>query len=56
MLQTATVEEATYELLKKLMKDEMLSDFLLAGGTNLALQIGHRKSIDLDLFTGFLKV
>ena len=51
MLQTATVEKATYELLKKLMKDEMLSDFLLAGGTNLALQIGHRKSIDLDLFS-----
>jgi hypothetical protein len=33
------------------MKDEYLSDFILAGGTNLALQIGHRESIDLDLFT-----
>jgi hypothetical protein len=33
------------------MDDEQLSDFILAGGTNLALQIGHRKSIDLDLFT-----
>jgi hypothetical protein len=32
------------------MQDERLSDFILAGGTNLALQIGHRKSIDLDLF------
>jgi len=51
MLQTATVEKATYELLKKLMKDPFLSDFLLAGGTNLALQIGHRTSIDLDLFS-----
>ena len=51
MLQTATVEKETYELLKKLMKDDFLSDFLLAGGTNLALQIGHRKSIDLDLFS-----
>ena len=38
MLQTATVEKGTYELLKKLMKDDLLSDFLLAGGTNLALQ------------------
>jgi hypothetical protein len=28
-----------------------LSMFNLAGGTALALQIGHRKSIDLDLFT-----
>jgi hypothetical protein len=32
------------------MQDEFLSDFLLAGGTSLALQLGHRKSIDLDLF------
>jgi len=32
------------------MRDEKLSDFILAGGTNLALQIGHRKSVDLDLF------
>lgn len=28
-----------------------LSDFFLVGGTALALQIGHRKSIDLDFFT-----
>jgi hypothetical protein len=32
------------------MSDERLSDFILAGGTNLALQIGHRKSYDLDMF------
>ena len=51
MLQTAAVERSTYELLKRLMKDDFLSDFLLAGGTNLALQIGHRRSIDLDLFS-----
>ena len=51
MLQTETVEGSTLELLKNLMCDEQLSDFILAGGTNLALQIGHRKSIDLDLFT-----
>ena len=51
MLQTATVEKGTFELLKKLMKDDLLSNFLLAGGTNLALQIGHRQSIDLDLFS-----
>ena len=51
MLQTSTVEGETYELLKKLMKDDFLSDFLLAGGTNLALQIGHRRSVDLDLFS-----
>ncbi len=27
------------------------NDFYLAGGTAIALQIGHRKSIDFDLFT-----
>lgn len=27
-----------------------LDDFYLAGGTGLALQLGHRRSIDLDLF------
>jgi hypothetical protein len=26
-------------------------DFYLAGGTAIALQIGHRKSIDFDLFS-----
>ena len=50
MLQKTTVERSTFELLKSLMRDEKLSDFILAGGTNLALQIGHRKSVDLDLF------
>jgi len=32
------------------MGDEWFKDFHLAGGTALALQTGHRKSIDLDLF------
>jgi Nucleotidyl transferase AbiEii toxin, Type IV TA system len=51
MLHLATVEPDTLELLKKLMQKPYLSDFVLVGGTALALQIGHRKSIDLDLFT-----
>jgi predicted nucleotidyltransferase component of viral defense system len=50
MLQTETVEKQTFELLKRLMQDPFLSNFLLAGGTSLALQLGHRKSIDLDMF------
>lgn len=29
----------------------MLRDFIVVGGTALALQIGHRKSEDIDLFT-----
>ena len=33
------------------MQDEILKDFFLVGGTALALQLGHRISIDLDLFS-----
>ena len=51
MLYTQTVEAGTYELLKSLMADQTFRHFALAGGTALSLLIGHRKSIDLDLFT-----
>lgn len=51
MLYTNTVKPATYALLKKLMQIEELSDFAIVGGTNLSLKLGHRISIDLDLFT-----
>ncbi len=51
MLHKEAVTEATLELLKKLQQDDMLKDFWLAGGTALALQIGHRTSDDLDLFS-----
>jgi len=51
MLQTHTVEEKTLGLLKTLMRDEKLEQFHLVGGTALALYMGHRKSIDLDLFS-----
>jgi predicted nucleotidyltransferase component of viral defense system len=37
--------------LKSLMEKDYLEQFVLVGGTALALQIGHRKSIDLDMFT-----
>jgi len=46
-----TVSEKTLETLKRLMSDEKLSDFVLVGGTALALQLGHRMSSDLDLFS-----
>lgn len=51
MLRKETVTAGTLELLKDLMQDENLSDFYLAGGTALSLQIGHRTSIDIDLFS-----
>ncbi|MGV8829944.1 MAG: nucleotidyl transferase AbiEii/AbiGii toxin family protein [Breznakibacter sp.] len=46
-----TVEQSTLELLKTLQSDDSLKDFVLVGGTALALQLGHRKSIDIDLFS-----
>ena len=51
MLQTRTVEPGTLELLKNLMSLPELDGFYLVGGTALALQFGHRMSVDLDLFT-----
>lgn len=52
MLQKDTVSASTLALIKLLMKDGEIQDFYLAGGTALALQLGHRKSIDIDLFIG----
>ena len=50
MLHKETVEAGTLELIKRLMRDERLKQFTLVGGTALSLQIGHRISIDIDLF------
>ena len=50
MLQTQTVEPYTLALLKELIVLDVVADFNLAGGTALALQIGHRTSTDLDFF------
>jgi Nucleotidyl transferase AbiEii toxin, Type IV TA system len=41
----------TFELIKELQSLPLLKDFFLVGGTSLALQLGHRNSIDIDLFT-----
>lgn len=51
MLHQETVEPRTLELLKQLQAEPLLQSFNLVGDTALALRIGHRKSIDLDLFT-----
>ncbi len=51
MLQYSAVYPKTLELLKKLMQEKCLSSYNLVGGTALALQLGHRISIDLDLFS-----
>lgn len=51
MLYTETVEASTLDLINRLMSDSNLSEFKLVGGTALALMIGHRISVDIDLFT-----
>src|ERR1035438_4050934 len=51
MLRKETVSEPTLDLLKTLMQDDLFRDFFLVGGTALALRIGHRLSIDIDLFS-----
>ncbi len=51
MLKYEAIYPGTLELLKKLMKLPGLDNFYLVGGTALALRIGHRISVDLDLFS-----
>lgn len=51
MLQKEAVSKELLGLIRKLQKDHTLDNFILAGGTALALHLGHRKSEDLDLFT-----
>lgn len=50
MLSYSTVESHTLELLKAFMQEELFASLRLVGGTALALQYGHRQSVDLDMF------
>lgn len=50
MLHYATIYPETLELLKELQRIDFIRNYALVGGTSLALQIGHRISVDLDLF------
>lgn len=51
MLHANSVLPGTLELLKKISLSPECKSFSLAGGTSLALQIGHRFSVDLDFFS-----
>lgn len=55
MLSYKTIESNTLELLKRITALPVMSGMRLVGGTALALQYGHRKSVDLDFF-GSLKL
>ncbi len=50
MLSYSTVDHRTLELLRQLSAKDFLSEARLVGGTALALQLGHRMSVDLDFF------
>jgi hypothetical protein len=53
MLPVKAVETPTLELIKSLQSKSYLKGFYLVGGTALAMQLGHRKSDDIDLFCNF---
>jgi len=46
-----TVTKLLTKVLIQLMTSKEFSEFRLVGGTALSLQIGHRESVDIDLFT-----
>ena len=50
MLHLQTVLPDTLELLKRITAQPEMQGMRLVGGTSLALQYGHRQSVDLDFF------
>jgi len=51
MLYKETVTDQLWSTLIVLMNMDALNNFRLVGGTSLSLQLGHRISVDIDLFT-----
>ncbi len=51
MLYYNTVNKVLIDILKALLKAAVFSEFRLVGGTALSLQMGHRESIDIDMFS-----
>jgi hypothetical protein len=46
-----TIKEELHTVLTRLMAADEFEAFRLVGGTSLSLQLGHRISVDIDLFT-----
>lgn len=46
-----TVNDTLLTILRKLMDAPEFTSFRLVGGTALSLQLGHRMSVDIDLFS-----
>ena len=48
---SSLISPHTFQLIQQLQSLPELAGFYLVGGTSLALQLGHRNSVDIDLFT-----
>ncbi len=46
-----TVSDLLWRSLQNLMSNDNFNSFRLVGGTSLSLQLGHRESVDIDMFT-----
>lgn len=46
-----SIDKKTKSVLEKIKRASFMQDFYLAGGTALAIEIGHRISVDLDFFS-----
>jgi hypothetical protein len=51
MFQKECISKPLLILLQQLQKSDVFKGYFLVGGTSLALQMGHRRSDDIDLFT-----
>ncbi len=50
-MRSESISQETKCVLGKIAKSDIAKNFYLAGGTALAIQLGHRQSIDLDWFS-----
>ncbi len=51
VLHWETITPLMHEILRVVGQSDLCPRFYLAGGTALALQLGHRRSVDLDFFS-----
>jgi len=48
---TEVISVDAQNIMRELGRQDYMKPFYLAGGTGLALQLGHRRSVDLDFFS-----
>ena len=51
MLHLNTIDETVHRVLLSLLSKKYLNDFSLVGRTSLSIRYGHRKSVDIYLFS-----